>query len=338
MMMIARGLSLVISGVEAHLLQRHTGLPPDHHGIGRRQRSFPACRSPMPCSSCSAQRWSQPSSSPRRCLGRYTIAIGSNEEATRLSGVNVANWKTAVYALGGLFSGLAGVMIASRLNSAQPGPGRRLRARRHRRRSDRRHVAQRRRRHHPRHDHRRLHHQHADQWPAHPRRAPGVADGGHRRDRHPGRLPGYPAPTQREWKCRVAGDKCRWQVYLHLHLHLHLPPPCPPSSSPTTWGPPATRPRCSTSTVQRRRVDFCRLRHALCPAQLGRAGPGGLADGAVRVHAAVDESRAGSRPQHRGRGRGQLQRPHERRAAGRCHRRAAAAGHHLGRPAGHGPG
>lgn len=56
-------------------------------------------------------------------LGRYTVAIGSNEEATRLSGVNVAGWKTAIYALGGLFSGLAGVMIASRLNSAQPALG-----------------------------------------------------------------------------------------------------------------------------------------------------------------------------------------------------------------------
>lgn len=56
-------------------------------------------------------------------LGRYTVAIGSNEEATRLSGVNVANWKTGVYALGGLFSGLAGVVIASRLNSAQPALG-----------------------------------------------------------------------------------------------------------------------------------------------------------------------------------------------------------------------
>ncbi|MBW7881072.1 MAG: ABC transporter permease [Caldilineaceae bacterium] len=56
-------------------------------------------------------------------LGRYTVAIGSNEEATRLSGVNVANWKTAIYALGGAFSGLGGVMIASRLNSAQPALG-----------------------------------------------------------------------------------------------------------------------------------------------------------------------------------------------------------------------
>jgi ribose transport system permease protein len=56
-------------------------------------------------------------------LGRYTFAIGSNEEAARLSGVNVDVWKTAVYALCGAFSGLAGVLIAARLNSAQPSLG-----------------------------------------------------------------------------------------------------------------------------------------------------------------------------------------------------------------------
>lgn len=56
-------------------------------------------------------------------LGRYTFALGSNEEATRLSGVNVVGWKTSVYALCGAFSGLAGVLIASRLNSAQPALG-----------------------------------------------------------------------------------------------------------------------------------------------------------------------------------------------------------------------
>ena len=56
-------------------------------------------------------------------LGRYTFAIGSNEEATRLSGVNVGAWKIAIYMLAGLFSGLAGVVIASRLNSAQPALG-----------------------------------------------------------------------------------------------------------------------------------------------------------------------------------------------------------------------
>lgn len=59
----------------------------------------------------------------RTILGRYTFALGSNEEATRLSGVNVAAWKTAVYTLCGLFSGLGGVLMASRLNSAQPALG-----------------------------------------------------------------------------------------------------------------------------------------------------------------------------------------------------------------------
>ena len=59
----------------------------------------------------------------RTILGRYTFALGSNEEATRLSGVNVDSWKIAVYTLCGLFSGLAGVVIAARLNSAQPALG-----------------------------------------------------------------------------------------------------------------------------------------------------------------------------------------------------------------------
>ena len=44
----------------------------------------------------------------RTILGRYTFALGSNEEATRLSGVNVVRWKTAVYVVCGLFAGLAG--------------------------------------------------------------------------------------------------------------------------------------------------------------------------------------------------------------------------------------
>jgi ribose transport system permease protein len=56
-------------------------------------------------------------------LGRYTFALGSNEEATRLSGVDVDAWKIAIYTLCGLFSGLAGVVIAARLNSAQPSLG-----------------------------------------------------------------------------------------------------------------------------------------------------------------------------------------------------------------------
>jgi ribose transport system permease protein len=56
-------------------------------------------------------------------LGRYTFALGSNEEAVRLSGVNTDRWKIAVYALAGSICGIAGLLIASRLNSAQPALG-----------------------------------------------------------------------------------------------------------------------------------------------------------------------------------------------------------------------
>jgi ribose transport system permease protein len=56
-------------------------------------------------------------------VGRYTFALGSNEEAVRLSGVNVAFWKIVVYSISGAICGIAGLLIASRLNSAQPALG-----------------------------------------------------------------------------------------------------------------------------------------------------------------------------------------------------------------------
>jgi ribose transport system permease protein len=59
----------------------------------------------------------------KTALGRYTFALGSNEEAVRLSGVNVNRWKVIVYAFSGGVCGIAGLLIASRLNSAQPALG-----------------------------------------------------------------------------------------------------------------------------------------------------------------------------------------------------------------------
>ena len=56
-------------------------------------------------------------------VGRYTFALGSNEEAVRLSGVNVVFWKIVVYSISGAICGIAGLLIASRLNSAQPALG-----------------------------------------------------------------------------------------------------------------------------------------------------------------------------------------------------------------------
>jgi len=56
-------------------------------------------------------------------LGRYTFAIGSNTEATKLSGVKVNHWLVAIYALCGVYVGLAAVVMTSRLGSAQPDLG-----------------------------------------------------------------------------------------------------------------------------------------------------------------------------------------------------------------------
>ena len=56
-------------------------------------------------------------------FGRYTYAIGGNEEATKLSGINVNKVKIWVYGLCGMFSALAGIILTSRLYSAQPTAG-----------------------------------------------------------------------------------------------------------------------------------------------------------------------------------------------------------------------
>ncbi|GMQ61044.1 ABC transporter permease [Vallitalea maricola] len=56
-------------------------------------------------------------------LGRYTFAIGSNEEATRLSGINTDKWLIIIHTLTGAFCGVAGILMAARLNSAHPALG-----------------------------------------------------------------------------------------------------------------------------------------------------------------------------------------------------------------------
>lgn len=56
-------------------------------------------------------------------VGRYTIAIGSNKEATRLAGVNVKFFHVTAYAICGLFAGLAGVAYAATYVTIYPGTG-----------------------------------------------------------------------------------------------------------------------------------------------------------------------------------------------------------------------
>lgn len=56
-------------------------------------------------------------------FGRYIYGVGGNEEATRLSGVNVKKIKYIVYAISGFLAGLAGVVLLARVNSGQPKAG-----------------------------------------------------------------------------------------------------------------------------------------------------------------------------------------------------------------------
>ncbi|MEW4564820.1 ABC transporter permease [Bremerella sp. JC770] len=56
----------------------------------------------------------------RTVFGRYCIAIGTNEEAVRMSGIRTAPYSIAVFTLSGLLCGLAGIAQTSRLSSADP--------------------------------------------------------------------------------------------------------------------------------------------------------------------------------------------------------------------------
>jgi ribose transport system permease protein len=55
--------------------------------------------------------------------GRYIYAIGGNEKAALLSGVNVKRVKVAVYMIAGALSAVAGLLVTARLDSAQPNAG-----------------------------------------------------------------------------------------------------------------------------------------------------------------------------------------------------------------------
>jgi ribose transport system permease protein len=59
----------------------------------------------------------------RTRFGRYVYAVGGNEQAARLSGLNVDRIKLWVYTLGGSLAAVAGLLVTSRLDSATPNAG-----------------------------------------------------------------------------------------------------------------------------------------------------------------------------------------------------------------------
>ena len=122
MMLILKGLSLVISGTKPIYFNDTPSFPEISTGslIGD---LIPALPVPNGVLILFVLAVSVAYMLNRTVLGRYTFALGSNEEAVRLSGVNTDFWKITIYSLSGAICGIAGLIIASRLNSAQPALG-----------------------------------------------------------------------------------------------------------------------------------------------------------------------------------------------------------------------
>ncbi|MBC9246869.1 ABC transporter permease [Paracoccus sp. 11-3] len=122
MMLMLKGLSLIVTGTRPIYFNDTPGFTTIAQGslIGRLVPAFPVPNGVLILFIVAGLvAWIL----GRTVLGRYTFALGSNEEAVRLSGVNTDAWKMAIYALAGGICGIAGLLIASRLNSAQPALG-----------------------------------------------------------------------------------------------------------------------------------------------------------------------------------------------------------------------
>jgi ribose transport system permease protein len=115
MMLVAAGLSLVISGTKPIYFKEH----PDFQLL-MNYSVIPGMRFPLGVLIFMVLTLIAAVILAKTIIGRYAFSIGSNEAATALSGVNVVKWKITIYSMAGLFVGLAGVLAASRLSSAQP--------------------------------------------------------------------------------------------------------------------------------------------------------------------------------------------------------------------------
>lgn len=110
MLSVGRGLALVISGGSP------IAFPSSLGGLGGTLGG----RLPVPVLVLAATGAVAALVLARTYTGRAMFAIGGNEEAARLSGIDVRRRKLVIYALSGLFAAVAGIVLAARLTSAQP--------------------------------------------------------------------------------------------------------------------------------------------------------------------------------------------------------------------------
>jgi ribose transport system permease protein len=117
MMMVARGVALTITNANAWPAPEGFGELGNGAIFGTGPK-FPGISYPVLIMIAVAIIFSFILSKTR--LGRYTYAVGSNEEAARLSGIRIHQVKIINYIFCGLLSALVGIILASRMTTSQP--------------------------------------------------------------------------------------------------------------------------------------------------------------------------------------------------------------------------
>jgi len=117
MMMVARGIALTITNANAWPAPDGFGML-GNGTIFRTGPKFPGISYPVLLMIAVAFICYFILSKTR--IGRYIYAVGSNEEAARLSGIKVDQVKVVAYIISGLLAGLVGIILASRMVTSQP--------------------------------------------------------------------------------------------------------------------------------------------------------------------------------------------------------------------------
>lgn len=117
MMMVARGVALTITNANAWPAPDGFGVLGNGTLFGTGPK-FPGISYPVLLMVAVAILFSFILTKTR--IGRYTYAVGSNEEAARLSGIKVNQVKVTAYIISGLLAGLVGIILASRMVTSQP--------------------------------------------------------------------------------------------------------------------------------------------------------------------------------------------------------------------------
>lgn len=117
-MMVSRGISSIVSGVRSVSFPLRSHADGWFRNIFRTGDNFPTgILVLLVCGVMAAIVLNKTK------LGRYIFSIGSNIDATRLSGVNVEKYQTLAYMISGLFAGIAGIAFAAIYTTILPGSG-----------------------------------------------------------------------------------------------------------------------------------------------------------------------------------------------------------------------